>query len=177
MRPAAPHPAAETFLTVLAWIANFLNDLLGGCIVCRAPLTVKRGTTRSEWTPRRSVAFFRRFPAVWSRLILRLTAVCIVSVVAAMFSCAKAPTVCTVSPIDIEETKSDIRDKESELEKTQAQLAQVEQRLAEREARAADLRRQPPELRQELVRAKKASGKSFKTEEDLGQTDVQAQKP
>ena len=107
--------------------------------------------------------------SMWSKLALRVMALSLSVIVATMFSCSKEATVCTVSPIHIEELKSDIRDLDVELADTQKRLAEERAVLADRQATVDGLRAQVPGLELELERAKKASGKTFVVEDDVGQ--------
>lgn len=81
--------------------------------------------------------------------------------------CASAPTVCPVSPIDIEEVKADTRDLEVELADVQGRLKVAQDDLARWESRAADRRAEVPNLRAELTRLKKQSGVTEKIDIDI----------
>jgi DNA repair exonuclease SbcCD ATPase subunit len=81
--------------------------------------------------------------------------------------CATAPTVCGVSPIDIEEVKSDSRDRQEELAEFQQRLTVAQEDLARWEARLAEREAEKPELRAELERLKKMSGVTEKIDIDV----------
>ena len=110
-----------------------------------------------------------------SKLALRVMALSLSVIVASMFSCSKEATVCTVSPIDIEELSSDIRDLDIELGEVQKRLEQEQVVLSDRQGTVAGLRAQVPGLEQELERAKKASGKNFIVDADVGQAPQEGQ--
>lgn len=107
-----------------------------------------------------------------SRLLVWTFCLSVSAVIVGMVSCAKAPTVCTTSPVAIEEMKSDIRDLEAQMAAASERLREEQARLADRQAEADSLRSQIPALVQELERAKKASGKTFKNEDDVGQSQA-----
>lgn len=80
-------------------------------------------------------------------------------------SCSSKPmTVCTVTPIDIEELKADGRDLDIDLAAVRERLAVAEADLAGWKQRVAETRQKPPELLLELVRLKKMSGRTEKVE-------------
>lgn len=107
-----------------------------------------------------------------TRSVVACTLVVLYGVAALIFGCSTKPTVCTVTPIDIEELKADSRDLDEELAATRERLAQARADLAGWEQRVADLREQPPQLRQDLARLKKQYG----LKEELAETGAEAKK-
>ena len=88
-----------------------------------------------------------------------ITRVFVYGLAVGLMSCAGAPPVCDVSPIEIEEIISDTKDLDVQLADSQERLAVVQGELAEWEAKKAEREAKVPELRAELSKLKKMSGR------------------
>ena len=97
--------------------------------------------------------------------LVRLATLLAIVSIAIPLGCGSPRTVCTVTPIDIEETKSDIKDLHADLELARQRLARVQGELAAWQKRYDESKDKPMELRAELERLKKASGRTEKPEE------------